>query len=148
MNPDPVPTHQLSRHVKQTIECHRCGKQGHTGANCIHKDKRCHYCKKVGHLSSACLMKKKNPKSRKEQKSKKGGTHPTHRVDAETSSSSEEEFDAKHNHVHHTDRTATRHKKLTTTLLLDGVEILMEIDTWCRTFYNPVFTIPKEAQSC
>ena len=54
MNPDPVPIHQLSRQMKQTMECHRCDKQGHTGASCIHKDKCCHYCKKLGHLSSVC----------------------------------------------------------------------------------------------
>ena len=55
LNPEPVATHQLSKQSKQAGKCHRCGKQGHTGANCIHRDKRCHYCKKVGHLSSACL---------------------------------------------------------------------------------------------
>ena len=49
-----VTTHQLSHHGSQ---CHRCGKQGHTGATCIHKDKRCHYCNKVGQLSSLCIKK-------------------------------------------------------------------------------------------
>ena len=49
-----VTTHQLSHHGSQ---CHRCGKQGHTGATCIHKDKHCHYCNKVGQLSSLCIKK-------------------------------------------------------------------------------------------
>ena len=121
----------MSKHNKQKITCHRCGKQGHTGAKCIHKDKRCHYCNKVGHLSSVCTLKKKDARSGKE-KSKCGKVHPTHTLDAaeaSDSSESEEEFDAKHNHVHHAAGTRSHTKKLTTTLLLDGIEILMEVDT-------------------
>ena len=38
----------------QQKPCHRCGQYGHTGATCIHKNKRCNVCKKVGHLSSVC----------------------------------------------------------------------------------------------
>ena len=78
LNPDPAPTHQMSRHPKQPVKCHRCEKQGHTGANCIHRDKRCHYCKKVGHLSSACTQRKKDSKSQKEQKPHKGKNHAVH----------------------------------------------------------------------
>ena len=133
-----VATHQLSHHGSQ---CHRCGKQGHTGATCIHKDKRCHYCNKVGHLSSVC-MKKKSDTTKKHsertppQKDKKSGKQPgkqrkTHLVDApvDSDSSSEEEvFDTSHNHVHH-NGCRGRTKKLTTILLLNNTEIRMEIDT-------------------
>ena len=112
LNPEPVATHQLSKQSKQAGKCHRCGKQGHTGANCIHRDKRCHYCKKVGHLSSACLQRKQDPKTR-EHKSQKKKAHSTHEVDIMMSNSSDEEFDAKHNHVYHTAGSQGRIKKLT-----------------------------------
>ena len=67
LNPEPVATHQLN---KQTGKCHRCGKQGHTGANCIHRNKCCHYCKKVGHLSSVRVQRKQDAKI-KEHKNKR-----------------------------------------------------------------------------
>ena len=140
LNPEPVVTHQLS---KQTGKCHRCGKQGHIGANCIRRDKRCHYCKKVGHLSSACIQRKQDAKT-KEHKKQKKKANPTHRIDVTTSSSSdEEEFDARHNHVYHTAGCQDRIKKLTTTLTLDGVEILMEIDTGAKRSTIP-FSLYKE----
>jgi len=81
LNPDPASTHQMSKHSKQKITCHRCGKQGHTGAKYIHKDKRYHYCNKVGHLSSVCTLKKKDARTGKE-KSQHGKDHPTHTLDA------------------------------------------------------------------
>ena len=34
----------------QQRPCHRCGQYGHTGATCIHKNKRCNVCKKVRQL--------------------------------------------------------------------------------------------------
>ena len=60
MNPEQVARHQLSKQSKQTVKCYMCGKQGHTGANCIHREKHCHYCKKLGHLSSACIQRKQD----------------------------------------------------------------------------------------
>ena len=63
--------------------------------------------------------------TKKDQKCKQRKAHV---VDADTSESEEEAFDASHNHVHHNGcRGCT--KKLTTTLLLNKVEIQMEIDT-------------------
>ena len=140
LNPEPVATHRLN---KQTGKCHRCGKQGHTGANCIHRNKCCHYCKNVGHLSSVCVQRKQDAKI-KEHKKQKKKAHPTHRIDATTSNSSdEEEFDARHNHVYHTAGSQDCIKKLTTTLSLDGVEILMEIDTGAEHSTIP-FSLYKE----
>ena len=49
-------------------------------------------------------------------------------MDADTSESKEEAFDTSNNHIHHNDCRG-RTKKLTTTLLLNNVEIQMEIDT-------------------
>ena len=118
-----VATHQLSQHGSH---CHRCGRHGHTGATCIHKDKRCHYCKKVGHLSSVCGKKKsettKTTPSRKDKKSSK--QRKTHLVDVQVDSDSfsDEAFDTSHNHVHHSGCHG-RMKKLTTKLLLNGTEI-------------------------
>ena len=141
LNPESVATHQLSKQSKEAGKCHRCSKQSHTGANCIHKNKCCHYCKKVGHLSSACIQRKQDSKAR-EHKSQKKKAHSTHEADAMTSSSSDEEFDAKHNHVYHTAGSQGHIKKMTTTLTLDGVDILMEIDIyWCRMLYNSSLTI-------
>ena len=117
LNPDPAPVNHLRKPSRQPLECHRCGKQGHTGATCLHKDKRCNYCKK---LEASRLA---------GRQSKKKKAHSTHMMEAVTSDSSSEEFDAKHNHVFHASGTRNHSKKLTTTLLLDDVEILMEVDT-------------------
>ena len=57
--------------------------------------------------------------------------------------SSDEEFDAKHNHVYHSAGSQGQIKKLMTTRTLDGVEILMEIDTGAE--YSTIqFSLHKE----
>ena len=129
LNPDPAPVNHLRKSPRQPLECHRCGKQGYTGATCLHKDKHCNYCKKLGHLSAACKKRQADLQSGKGQQPKKKKAHSTHNMEAVTSDSSPEEFDAKHNHVFHASGTQSHSKKLTTTLLLDGVEMLMEVDT-------------------
>ena len=141
-----VETHQLSQHGSH---CHRCGKHGHTGATCIHKDKRCHYCKKVGHLSSVCGRKKsettKTTPPYKDKKSSK--QRKTHLVDVQVDSDSfsDEAFDMSHNHVHHSGCHG-RTKKLTATLLLNSTEIRMEIDTGAELSTIP-FSVYQEKLS-
>ena len=63
-------------------------------------------------------------------------------MDADTSESEEEAFDTSHNHVHHNDCRG-RTKKLTTTLLLNNIEIRMEIDTGAELFTIP-YSVYKE----
>ena len=36
------------------FKCYRCGKQGHSAAECKHKKAKCHLCLKVGHLARVC----------------------------------------------------------------------------------------------
>ena len=129
LNPDPTPINDLHKPSRQLLECHRCGKQGHTGATCLHKDKHCNYCKKLRHLEAVCKKKLVDLQSNNGWQSKKTKTRSTRIMEAVTSDSSSEEFDAKHNHVFSASGTRNHSKKLTTTLLLDDVEILMEVDT-------------------
>ena len=127
LNPDPAPVNHLRKPSRQPLEFHRCGKQGRTGATCLHKDKRCSYCKKLGHLKAVCKKKLADLQSSKGRQSKKKKAHSTHTMEAViTSDSNSEEFDAKHNHVFHASGTRNHSKKLTTILLLDDVKILME----------------------
>ena len=98
LNPSPATAHNLAQHRRgRASECHRCGKAGHTGDNCIHKDKRCHYCKKVGHLSSVCF--KKKSEARVSKKHPKNKRRETNMVDVDTSESDKEAFDTSHNLV-------------------------------------------------
>ena len=136
LNPDPAPVNHLRKPSRQPLECHRCGKQGHTGATCLHKDKHYNYCKKLGHLEAVCKKKLADLQSSKGWQSKKKKAHSTHMMEAVTSDSSSEEFDAKHNHVFHASGTRNHYKKLTTTLLLDDVEILMEVDTGAELHFH------------
>lgn len=72
-------------------------------------------------------------KSTKSKDSKKA----THTMDASTtSSSSDEEFDGNHVHVHKTSRCHS--DKLTTVLSLQGVSITMEVDTGAELSTIPV----------
>ena len=57
--------------------------------------------------------------------------------------SSDEDFDIKHNHVYHTAGSQGHIKKLMTTLTLDGVKTLMEIDTGAEYSTIP-FSLHKE----
>ena len=36
------------------FKCYRCGKQGHSAAECKHKKAKCHLRLKVGHLAQVC----------------------------------------------------------------------------------------------
>ena len=111
--------------------CHRCGKSGHTGATCIHKNKRCHLCNKVGHLSSVCRSKDAAKRTSK--------TTPkaAHTMEASyATSSSDEDFDNNHVHVHKTSRHHS--DKLTTVVSLQGVNVTMEIDTGAELSTIPV----------
>ena len=139
LNPSPATTHNLAQRGVGK-ECHRCGKVGHTADSCIHKDKRCHYCKKVGHLTSACFKKKSEQKALK--KDKRSKPRKAHMVDADATESDEEAFDTSHNHIHH-NGCHGRSKKLTTTLLLNNVEIQMEVDTGAELSTIP-YVIYKE----
>ena len=141
LNPSPATAHNLAQHRRgKASECHRCGKAGHTGDDCIHKDKRCHYCKKVGHLSSVCF--KKKSEARASKKDPKNKRREANMVDVDTSGSDEEAFDTSHNHVHH-NGCHGRTKKLTTTLLLNCVEVEMEIDTGAELSTIP-YSVYKE----
>ena len=71
----------------------------------------------------------------------------THGIDATISNSSDEEFDARHNHAYHTAGSQGIIKKLTTTLRLDGFEILMEIDTGTEHSTIP-FSLYKAKLGC
>ena len=142
LNPEPVAAHQLSKQSKQAGKYQRCGKQGHTETNCIHRDKCCHYCQNVGHLSLACIQRKQDSKA-KERKNQNRKTHCTYTVDAMMSISSDEEFDTKHNHMYHTTGSQGHIKKLMTTLTSDGVKTLMKIDTGAECSTIP-FSLHKE----
>ena len=38
--------------------CFRCGKQGHSAADCTFKDSNCHKCGKKGHTAKVCHTKR------------------------------------------------------------------------------------------
>ena len=42
---------------KKRKPCYRCGKQGHTAADCTFKDSKCHKCGKKGHIAKVCHTK-------------------------------------------------------------------------------------------
>ena len=80
----------------QQRPCHRCGQYGHTGATCIHKNKRCNVCKKIGHLSSVCWH-------AQHQATTTESKGPTHTMQASTDSS-DEEFDTNQLHIYNTSK--------------------------------------------
>lgn len=41
--------------------CYRCGKEGHFGKKCPHKDSTCHNCGKRGHLAKVCRSQQQKP---------------------------------------------------------------------------------------
>ena len=41
--------------------CYRCGKEGHYGKECPHKDAVCHNCEKQGHLAEVCHSQQTKP---------------------------------------------------------------------------------------
>ena len=41
--------------------CYRCGKEGHFGKECPHKDTVCHNCGKWGHLAKVCYSQQTKP---------------------------------------------------------------------------------------
>ena len=43
---------------KKKKPCYRCGKQGHSAADCTFKDSNCHKCGKKGHIAKVCRTKK------------------------------------------------------------------------------------------
>ena len=45
--------------VYSKIVCYRCGKQGHSAADCKFKTAKCHVCDKTGHIARACLSRQK-----------------------------------------------------------------------------------------
>ena len=54
-NPERLPIDGETNTVYTKPACYRCGKQGHSAADCKFKTAKCHVCQKTGHLARVCL---------------------------------------------------------------------------------------------
>ena len=102
----------------RTYACYRCGRSNHTPATCKFKDAQCHSCGKTGHITAVC-------RSRASQ-SKQAG-QKTHRIQDDQQSSDEDNSSDSDFKLHKLGKHSP--DTITVTMLLNGKELDMEVDT-------------------
>ena len=98
---------------KKAKPCFRCGKSNHAPEKCKFKDSTCHHCQKKGHIATVCLS-KKNGKPR---------AAAVKAVEADDGTEDEQTYEL------HQLTGKSKTPPIMTSLLLDGNQIEMEIDT-------------------
>ena len=110
-------------HFSKAKACFRCGNVGHTPDRCRFRDSTCHYCKKKGHIAPVCLSKKrgKQPQAVRAVVVDESASQDGDEV-------AESDGDCLTYHLHQlTGKSNVPPMK--TSLVLDGREVEMEVDT-------------------
>ena len=126
--------HKLSMEFK----CYRCGKQGHSAAECKHKSATCRLCLKVGHLARVCqsagnknAIKKDAGTKAPTHSRKQGSVKQVEAEDSASDSSSEE-------HLHSIFQLGKQSNKYMITVRINGIMVDMEVDSGAERS-----TVPK-----
>ena len=116
--------------LKTTPLCFRCGKTGHAPDKCRFKEATCHHCGKLGHIKPICRSKKaEKPPDRDDQLAKKRVHHVQDKDNAEDSQHTTVVQDAEEYEELFNVSSGSRLQPYTTTLLVEGQQLAMEIDT-------------------
>ena len=109
-----IPKKPEDKPTEPPKRCYRCGGK-HFQSQCRFKTEQCHNCHKRGHIAKVCQSK---PQAKKTQATR--NPQPVHNI-TDNALHSEYQLFAVHSH--------TNSKPLKTTLLVEGQELAMEIDT-------------------
>ena len=112
LNPG-VPKKVEDKTFDTSKKCYRCGGK-HLASQCRFKSEECHICHKRGHIAKVCQSRPQNKRAQATRNSQ-----PVNKI-TDTSLDSEYQVFAVHTHSN---------KPLETTLLVEGQELTMEIDT-------------------
>ena len=105
--------------------CYRCGWSGHAPKDCKFKETRCFVCKKIGNIGQACRAKgtAKGPSRPTPRKPVTPAT--THQVESTEDDGVEDPLELQSIYP----VSSTKEPPLTTTVVIDGRSLQMEIDT-------------------
>ena len=120
------------------FKCYRCGKQGHSAAECKHKKAKCHLCLKFGHLARVCQAGgsrrtvQKDAGIKASKHTGKQGSVKLVQVEDSTSDSISED------HLHSIFQLGKESNKYMITVRINGIMIDMEVDSGAERS-----TVPK-----
>ena len=123
------------------FKCYRCGKQGHSAAECKYKEAKCHLCLKVGHLARVCQAGgsrstiQKDARTKASKRTGKQGSVKLVQVEDSTSDSSSED------HLHSIFQLGKESNKYMITVRINGVMIDMKVNSGeeCSTIPKSLF---------
>ena len=107
-----------------SLKCFRCNSTQHLAPKCPHKSTDCHHYGKKGHLARACCSAKKQKAPHNPRKTKFSQSQQTHHLGE--SGGEEEEQDTSYMLCN---VSSPRNPPLRTTVILNGREVVMEVDT-------------------
>ena len=122
-NPERLPIDGETNTVYTKPACYRCGKQGHSAADCKFKTAKCHVCQKTGHLARVCLSRQRTTLTGKSSKARRTRGNDIHQLQENDSSSSAE------GHLHTICQLGDTTRKFTVPVCINGVKIEMEVDS-------------------
>ena len=120
--PEQFPSDGEMNLVYSRILCYRCGKPGHSAADCRFKTAKCHVCQKTGHLARVCLSQQRTDATNKPQRPKKSKGY-VHQLQDDDSGGSTEGY------LHNIFQLGNTTRKFIVTVCINGVELDMEVDS-------------------
>ena len=125
-SPDPAIEKLWTHSQKPSVfqSCHCCGRSNHKPADCKFKNAQCHSCRKMGHIAPVCQSKPLKPK---EEHVEHHSTKKTHYLQGNEQAS---DYAASSDTVSsYCTRCSRSSDPITVSMLLNGKELAMEVDT-------------------
>ena len=121
--PERFPLDGETNRVYSKPACYRCGKQGHSAADCRFKTAQCHACQKTGHLARVCLSRQRATPTSKSSKPRIAKGNDVHQLQEDDSTDSTEGY------LHTICQLGDTACKFTIPVCINGVKILVEVDS-------------------